>query len=169
MRPFAKIQTAIAAVAFIGAAGTIASAQTFEKYRPPVPAVEVSLEEPRPPDFGVQPTDVDGPVFVDSRGMTLYIWPYRNMELGGAGDYKDKPSTCTDTKFTETSGRMSIYTGGMILPDLDIRPTCLEAWPAVFAAPDAKPVGKWTVSVRSDGRKQWAYDGMPLYTSALDK
>jgi len=158
----------IAATAVIGVAATAAYGQAVQKYRPPVPDVEISRDEPMPPGFGVQLTDVDGPVFTDARGRTLYIWPFRFLQIGEAGDRQDKPSNCTDTKFTETSGIMSIYRGGMTLPDLDIRVSCTEAWPPVFAPADAQPVGKWNISTRLDGRKQWTYEGMPLYTSNLD-
>jgi predicted lipoprotein with Yx(FWY)xxD motif len=148
--------------------GSVTYGQTVKKYRPPAANLEVSENEPMPPGFGVQPTDVDGPVFTDARGMTLYSWPNHEMELGDAGDHKGKPSTCTDVKTTVTAGLYDIYPAGLILPDLDIRPSCLQAWPAVFAADDAKPVGNWTIIARADGRKQWAYDGLPLYTSYLD-
>jgi predicted lipoprotein with Yx(FWY)xxD motif len=39
----------------------------------------------------------------------------------------------------------------------------------VVASENSKPVAKWTVVERADGKKQWAYDNWPLYTSALDK
>src|SRR5689334_9971810 len=148
MHPLRNFRGACAAVALASLAGTIAAAQTIPKYRPPVASVEVSAHEPMPAGFGVQPTDVDGPVFTDSRGMTLYTWPYRNMQREGMGDRRGKPSTCTDAKVTETTGEAAIYPGGLVLPDLDTRPNCLQAWPAVFAAPDAKPVGKWSVQDR---------------------
>ena len=34
---------------------------------------------------------------------------------------------------------------------------------------DATPIGKWSIIAREDGRKQWAYDGRPLYTSIVDR
>jgi predicted lipoprotein with Yx(FWY)xxD motif len=77
-------------------------------------------------------------------------------------------STCSDKVSTETAGLMSPYPPGLILPDLDTRPSCTGLWPPVFAADGAGPVGKWSVLTRSDGRKQWAYEEQPLYTSALD-
>jgi predicted lipoprotein with Yx(FWY)xxD motif len=45
---------------------------------------------------------------------------------------------------------------------------CLQAWPALAAAADAKDDGDWTVTTRADGAKQWAYKGKPLYTFARD-
>ena len=55
------------------------------------------------------------------------------------------------------------------MPELQGRPSCAQDWPAVLAAADAKPVGKWTIIVRKDGTRQWAYDGSALYTSSLDR
>lgn len=40
---------------------------------------------------------------------------------------------------------------------------CALNWPPLIALEDAQPVGKWTVIQRSDGLKQWAYGGKPLY------
>ena len=163
--------TQIARVSIAAAVLTVVAAttaQAAEGYRPPVAGLEAYKSEPLPPGFGVQHTDVDGPVFVDSRGMTLYIWPYKRLERGLIGDHKGGPSTCGDTKYTESSGYFSIYPGQFLLPDADTRPSCIQAWPPVLAAPDAKDIGNWTVTTRPDGRKQWAYNGFPLYTSALD-
>jgi hypothetical protein len=41
-------------------------------------------------------------------------------------------------------------------------------WPPVIASPDAMPYRNMTIINRSDGRRQWTYNGMPLYTHADD-
>jgi predicted lipoprotein with Yx(FWY)xxD motif len=41
---------------------------------------------------------------------------------------------------------------------------CAANWPPLMAAADAKPAANYTVVVRADGSKQWAYKGKPLYT-----
>ncbi len=46
---------------------------------------------------------------------------------------------------------------------------CAELWVPLAAAGDAKASGPWTVVTRSDGHKQWAYKGKPLYTWTKDK
>jgi predicted lipoprotein with Yx(FWY)xxD motif len=33
---------------------------------------------------------------------------------------------------------------------------------------DGKAMGEWTIVVRDDGGKQWAYKGKPLYTWSKD-
>ncbi len=130
-------------------------------------ALEEYEQVPMPPGFKVVVSDLEGPVFADERGRTLYQWPTHKLRNGPAGDQKGKPS-CDDTRYTETAGLMSPYPPGLELPELDKRPTCAQVWPPVLAPEDAKSVGKWTVVKRDDGRSQWAYDGFALYTSVLD-
>ena len=45
---------------------------------------------------------------------------------------------------------------------------CATNWPPLMASADAKGSGQWTVITRSDGGKQWAYKGMPVYAFAKD-
>jgi predicted lipoprotein with Yx(FWY)xxD motif len=46
---------------------------------------------------------------------------------------------------------------------------CALNWPPLVALDDALPVGNWTLVQRSDGLKQWAYNGKPLYGWKGDK
>ena len=46
---------------------------------------------------------------------------------------------------------------------------CATAWPPLAVAADGKAAGDWTIIVRDDGSKQWAYEGKPLYTWMTDK
>src|SRR5690606_10998592 len=54
------------------------------------------------------------------------------------------------------------------LPEPELRPTCTQIWPPFLAAADAEPVGDWTLITRTDGAKQWAFSGKPLYTFVQD-
>jgi predicted lipoprotein with Yx(FWY)xxD motif len=45
---------------------------------------------------------------------------------------------------------------------------CVAQWPPLVAAAGAKPAGAFTLIDRDDGRKQWSYDGKPLYLSSKD-
>jgi predicted lipoprotein with Yx(FWY)xxD motif len=45
---------------------------------------------------------------------------------------------------------------------------CAKVWPPLAAPEDAVPVGKWSLVVRDDDTKQWAFRGKPLYTYARD-
>lgn len=40
---------------------------------------------------------------------------------------------------------------------------CAENWPPLAADADARASGKFTIVVRDDGSRQWAYGGRPLY------
>ena len=132
------------------------------------PAREQYEQVALPPGFQIIVTEQEGPVFADARGRTLYTWPVHQLRNGPVGERKGQP-TCDKTIYKVNAGLMSPYPGGFELPEVDTRPSCLDQWPAVLAAEDAKAVGKWTVAQRADGTKQWAYDGYALYTSVLDR
>jgi len=40
---------------------------------------------------------------------------------------------------------------------------CAGNWPPLMVAPGAMASGDWSVIMRDDGTKQWAYKGRPLY------
>ena len=62
------------------------------------------------PGFRVETSELDGPVFADAKGRTLYRWPFRTMRNGVTGDGKGE-SNCTDIASTESAGLMSPYPG----------------------------------------------------------
>jgi predicted lipoprotein with Yx(FWY)xxD motif len=127
------------------------------------------LRAPMPPGIQVIETELEGPVFADASGKTLYTWELKNLRNGDTGDRKKSGvSACTDEIYKETSGLMSPYPPGFLLPELDKRQSCDKLWPPLAAAADSKPVGKWTIITRKDGSKQWAYGDFPVYTSSLD-
>jgi predicted lipoprotein with Yx(FWY)xxD motif len=128
---------------------------------------ETYVAEPMPAGFSIQPSELEGPVFADERGRTLYMWPYRGMRVSTTGD-ADNVSACLDEVTTKTAGMMSPYPPGMDLPELETRPACTTAWPPVLVKEGAQPVGNFTIITRTDGRKQWAYNKHALYTSYLD-
>ena len=45
---------------------------------------------------------------------------------------------------------------------------CAANWPPLMAPAGAKADGKYSVIDRTDGTKQWAYNGQPLYTWIKD-
>lgn len=112
--------------------------------------------------------ELEGPVFANAEGRTLYRWPKKDLRNGNAGEIQGKPS-CDDTVYRVNAGLMSPYPAGLTLPDADTRLSCAQLYPPFLAADGAQAMGKWTVVDRPDGRKQWAYDSWPLYTSILDK
>jgi predicted lipoprotein with Yx(FWY)xxD motif len=45
---------------------------------------------------------------------------------------------------------------------------CATNWPPLVVIGNAQPVPAYTIVMRDDGRKQWAYKGRPLYFWAKD-
>jgi predicted lipoprotein with Yx(FWY)xxD motif len=46
---------------------------------------------------------------------------------------------------------------------------CAVNWPPVLAGANDRPQGPYTIVVRDDGRRQWAYKGKPVYTWPEDQ
>ncbi len=134
----------------------------------PFTYTEAWRDVPMPPGFQVQATALEGPVFADADGRTLYKWPQHKLRNGYSGE---PPGTtvCDDKVQTVTAGLMSPYPPGIELPEIDSRPSCTELWYPVLAGANAETVGEWTIIERKDGGRQWAFDEQPLYTSVRDK
>lgn len=160
-----QILIGFSAIAFAVACSVSAQAQSARQA-----PIEPYIQEALPPHIQVVGTEVDGPLFAEkSSGRTLYIWPERRQnDQGIAGEREGRP-TCGHEVRTVTAGFHEPYPPGLELPELDTRPSCADLWPPLYAEADAKPVGKWSVVERLDGRKQWAYGGQPVYMSALDR
>ncbi len=155
--------------AFLLTAGIAAPAAAQDYWRTATDLMaEEYVEVPMPPGFSVQNNELEGPIFADPNGKTLYRWQLQSLRNGDLGDRKGQKSTCNDVIATTNSGLMSPYPGGFELPELDERKSCAETWPPVLVSNDAEEVGKWTIVDREDGTKQWAFDGYPLYVSDLD-
>ena len=45
---------------------------------------------------------------------------------------------------------------------------CAANWPALGVADTARPMGGYTIIIREDGKRQWAYKGWPLYYWSKD-
>src|SRR5262245_12584567 len=113
-----------------------------------------SPEMPVPPGIAVRQS-IDGPIFVDDRGMTLY---------------KTGLERCTNSRDAVLLDASEVMPHRAIPPpDIETRRTCLIKHPPLHAPASAVPVGKWAVVMRDDGIRQWAYDGEPLYTSIKDQ
>jgi predicted lipoprotein with Yx(FWY)xxD motif len=129
---------------------------------------EEYIHAPMPPGFRVVNSELEGPVFADASGKTLYMWPREELRNGSAGDNKGE-SECTSAKLTVNDGFMSPYPAGLLLPDLDQRPSCTQAWPPARAPVEAPSLDDWSIIERADGIRQWAYDGFAVYTSSHDR
>src|SRR5690554_6214672 len=49
-------------------------------------AMEEYVKVPMPSGFQVVVTELEGPVFADANGRTLYKWPLQNLRNGATGD-----------------------------------------------------------------------------------
>jgi predicted lipoprotein with Yx(FWY)xxD motif len=77
------------------------------------------------------------------------------------------------------SNGMLVNTSGMTLYTFDkdvagsgksvCNGPCATLWPPAMAGADAKAEGDYTLVVRDDGARQWAYKGRPVYTYTGDK
>ncbi len=150
------------------AAGAASAAEYYSWTKQQYALTEDYVREDMPPGFKVVVAELEGPVFADATGKTLYGWPLTPLRNGNAGELKGKP-TCDETRYRENVGLQSPYPGGLELPEVETRPSCVQVWPPVLASADSKPVGKWTIVDGPGGRKQWAYEGQALYTSILDQ
>lgn len=150
-------------VAVVALMGGMAQAQRLAKE-----PVEDYVREPMPAGFQVIIAELEGPVFADAKGKTLYTWPLNAVRNGDLGERKNTP-TCDDAHQRVSSGLQSPYPPGLELPDVENRPSCIQYWPPVYASADSKPAGNFTVVDRKDGRQQWAYEGYALYTSVIDE
>jgi predicted lipoprotein with Yx(FWY)xxD motif len=45
---------------------------------------------------------------------------------------------------------------------------CAKQWPPLIALSTAKAHWRMSLTTRTDGQRQWSYDGKPLYTYAAD-
>lgn len=45
---------------------------------------------------------------------------------------------------------------------------CAKKWLPVIAETGAKPLGDWSIIVRADGQRQWAFKDHPVYTHVKD-
>jgi len=129
--------------------------------------VEQYVNVPMPPGFRVESSALEGPVFANAEGRTLYNWPLHKQRNGYSGETPGTPA-CYDEVLTVTAGLMSPYPPGIQLPDLDTRPSCTDLWPPELAGDDAESIGDWSVVDRKDSTRQWAYKEQPLYTSIRD-
>ena len=152
-----RLQATLPVAWLLASAAAVAQGGPFEQW----------LDVPMPPGFRVENTELEGPVFADRDGRTLYEWPLHVQRNGYSGESPDTPA-CYDEVLTVTAGLMSPYPPGIVLPELETRPSCTDLWPPAYADADAKPVGDWSIVERRDGTRQWAYAEQPLYTSVRD-
>jgi predicted lipoprotein with Yx(FWY)xxD motif len=110
---------------------------------------------PMPPGIGVRMTH-EGPVFTDAAGMTLYTI--------------DLPVPCDSQRFDTLLTRDSAFEKVTVTAlDAAHRSSCVQKNPPLLAPDNAEPVDRWSIVMREDGTRHWAYDGKPLHRSIKDR
>lgn len=90
--------------------------------------------------------------------------------LSACASMSNAPAKVADGVLTGANG-MTLYTF-----DRDVAGSgksvcngpCATNWPPLMAAQADKPSGDYTVIMRDDGQRQWAFKGKPLYFWAKD-
>ena len=73
------------------------------------------------------------------------------------------PPTVKDGMFVNSAG-MTVYIFDKDQPGKSVcNGPCAVNWPPLAVGDNARPMGDWTIVMRDDGLKQWAYKGKPLY------
>jgi predicted lipoprotein with Yx(FWY)xxD motif len=75
------------------------------------------------------------------------------------------PATVSDGVFVGPNG-MTLYTferDALGSGKSVCNGQCAALWPPLMASASAAPAGDWTIVVRDDGSRQWAYKGKPVY------
>jgi predicted lipoprotein with Yx(FWY)xxD motif len=114
------------------------------------------------PPVRVQMTE-EGPVFATLQGMTLYSF---GDQRGAVRAGQRAGSQCSGRRGAEPPRRPQIDDPD---PGPPPRRSCAERSPPLLADQNAVPGGDWSLVVRDDGARQWAYRGRPLYTSDKDR
>jgi len=87
--------------------------------------------------------------------------------LSGGGD----PATMKDGMLVNAKG-MTLYTFDRDVANSgksNCNGDCAVKWPPHMASASAQARGDYTIVVRNDGSRQWAYKGHPLYTWPEDQ
>ncbi|RYI01153.1 MAG: hypothetical protein EON48_17280 [Acetobacteraceae bacterium] len=95
--------------------------------------------------------------------MTRFTLPFALVLLAAPAFAENAAIVEKDGVLTDAKG-MTLYTFDA---DKDGMSACYDAcatnWPPLVAAADAKAEGDYGLVDRTDGTKQWTYDGKPLY------
>ena len=93
-------------------------------------------------------------VLATADGMTLYARDKFRFSFGSYSVNDGPPPTPAVGRAVGTAGC-----------DGD----CIHNWQPLVASKDAQASGFWSIALRSDGTRQWAYQGYPVYTNRQDK
>jgi predicted lipoprotein with Yx(FWY)xxD motif len=93
-------------------------------------------------------------VLATADGMTLYARDKFRFSFGSFSVHEDPPPTPAVGRSVGTAG---------------CEGDCVQTWVPLKASAEAQPSGFWSIALRGDGTRQWAYQGYPVYTNTRDK
>lgn len=93
-------------------------------------------------------------VLATADGMTLYARDKFRFSFGGYSVNDGPPATPAIGRAVGTAG---------------CEGDCTRVWVPLKAPADARPSGFWSIALRDDGTRQWAYQGYPVYTNTHDR
>lgn len=88
LNKFLTVAFVVASASLLCAASAVAQTPDRMRYwqSASIDAQEPYIREEVPPSIQVIPTPLDGPVYANAQGMTLYKWPVRALCNGSTGD-----------------------------------------------------------------------------------
>ncbi len=90
-------------------------------------------------------------------GTSQAAEPWKSMDTAAGKVYANAAGMTLYTFDKDAGGASNCYDA------------CAAMWPPFKADAMDKSAGDWTVVVRKDGARMWAYEGKPLYTFSKDK
>ena len=106
-----------------------------------------------PNNVQVRHFSLRGPLMTTTEGQTLYFVARFFALYGGRETRSGYGVSYNDAKSQGTRA---------------CQDQCTSTWKPLLAAPNAQASGYWEVISRSDGARQWAFKGSPLYTYVGD-
>jgi predicted lipoprotein with Yx(FWY)xxD motif len=108
-----------------------------------------------PSGVSILPNERKGGLLTNAEGKTLYARD--RVSYNGTGGHSARGAD---------RGQPQI---GMQIGLAGCDAACAKDWTPLAAPADALPSGYWSVMTRTDGSKQWGYQGYALYTYAGDR
>jgi predicted lipoprotein with Yx(FWY)xxD motif len=112
-------------------------------------------------------------VSIASAAQSTYAYPASNAAATAPAP---KPATSNFPPIRQRAGILvdlkgrGLYNfGGDDIGKSNCSGQCILLWPPILADAGAQPKGDFTLVVRDDGQKQWAWKGRPLYRWVSDK
>ncbi|HEX4050451.1 MAG TPA: hypothetical protein VHY19_06205 [Steroidobacteraceae bacterium] len=74
----------------------------------------------------------------------------------------------TGWTYRQNATNLALYLYEPATTNIPCNAACEQQWVPLLAPTNEKPLGDWTIFVRSDGRAQWAFQQHPVYTRLHD-